>query len=94
MKKKPASLETLLAGETPVRHEGEVGQVVPLHRPDTTLVAETHDKMTIYVPKAAAKRIRQMALDHNRRANDFLQEGIDLMLQKYGQPSLSEFGKK
>ena len=52
------------------------------------------DKLTVYVPKAAAKRIKQMALDHDRRVNDFLQEGVDLMLAKYGQPSLEDFEQK
>lgn len=52
------------------------------------------DKLTVYVPKAAAKRIKQMALDHERRVNDFLQEGVNLMLAKYGQPSLEDFEQK
>ena len=56
--------------------------------------APTSEKLTVYVPKAAAKRLKQMALDHDRRVNDFLQEGVDLMLAKYGQPSLSDFEKK
>lgn len=92
MKKKPASLETLLAGEAPDQQAGQGSGVVQLHSP-AAAVPPTYDKMTLYVPKAAAKRIRQMALDHNRRANDFLQEGVDMMLRKYGQPSLSEFNK-
>jgi hypothetical protein len=32
-----------------------------------------------------------MGIEHNRRVNEFLQEGVDLMLAKYGQPSLKEF---
>jgi hypothetical protein len=51
------------------------------------------DKLTVYVPRAAAKRLKQMALDHDRRVNDFLREGVELMLAKYGQPSLAEFGE-
>ncbi len=54
----------------------------------------TIEKLTVYVPRAAAKRLKQMALDHERRVNDFLQEGVDLMLAKYGQPSLSDFEQK
>ena len=42
---------------------------------------------------AEAKRLKQMALDNDRRVNDLLQEGVDLMLAKYGQPSLKEFGE-
>ena len=30
------------------------------------------------------------APDHERRVNDFLQEGVDLMLAKYGEGSLHE----
>jgi hypothetical protein len=40
-----------------------------------------------------AKRLKQMALDNDRRVNDLLQEGVDLMLAKHGQPSLKEFGE-
>lgn len=54
---------------------------------------ELIDKLTVYVPRAAAKRLKQMALDHDRRVNDFLREGVELMLAKYGQPSLAEFGE-
>jgi hypothetical protein len=54
---------------------------------------ERIDKLTVYVPRAAAKRLKQMALDQDRRVNDFLREGVELMLAKYGQPSLAEFGE-
>ena len=37
---------------------------------------DTHppEKLTVYLPRAAAKRLKQMALDHDKRVNDFLQE--------------------
>jgi hypothetical protein len=60
----------------------------PARVPEQVQVSE---KLTVYVPRAAAKRLKQMALDHDRRVNDFLQEGVELMLLKYGQPSLAEF---
>ena len=66
----------------------EVGQPVPAAK------VATVEKLTVYVPKAAAKRLKQLALDHDRRVNDFLQEGVDLMLAKYGQPSLADFEQK
>ncbi|RYC29672.1 hypothetical protein D3273_22615 [Lichenibacterium minor] len=66
----------------------EVASVASVGKPATA------EKLTVYVPKAAAKRLKQMALDHDRRINDFLQEGVDLMLAKYGQPSLADFEKK
>ncbi len=58
----------------------------PLPRPEKSV-----EKLTVYVPRAAAKRLKQMALDHDKRVNDFLQEGVNLMLAKYGEPPLEEF---
>ena len=34
---------------------------------------------------------KQMALDHDRRVNDFLQEGVEMMLARYGEPPLKDF---
>ena len=87
MKKKPASLELVLAGEQPVR-ESEGAQVRAEARAKPI---KRYEKATVYLPRAAARRLKQMALDHDRRVNDFLQEGVDLMLAKYGERSLSEF---
>jgi hypothetical protein len=84
-KKRPASLELALAGDTTA---GDAAEVV--HLPQV----KPYEKATVYMPRAALKRLKQMALDHDRRVNDFLQEGVDLMLAKYGQPSLKEFERK
>jgi hypothetical protein len=81
MKKRPASLEALMA-----EPDLTGGTVIPFTPPRPQF-----EKLTVYVPKAAAKRLKQMALDHERRINDFLQEGVDLMLTKYGERSLREF---
>jgi hypothetical protein len=82
MKKRPASLEALIA--EPEQLAGRT--VIPF-----TPARPQLEKLTVYVPKAAAKRLKQMALDHERRINDFLQEGVDLMLTKYGERTLREF---
>jgi molybdopterin-guanine dinucleotide biosynthesis protein A len=81
MKKRPASLEALIA-----EPENTGATIIPFTPPKPQV-----EKLTVYVPRAAAKRLRQMALDHERRVNDFLQEGVDLMLAKYGEKSLREF---
>ncbi len=81
MKKRPASLEALIA------EPEDIGATIIPFTPQKPPI----EKLTVYVPKAAAKRLRQMALDHERRVNDFLQEGVDLMLAKYGEKSLREF---
>ncbi len=90
MAKRPVSLEAAMRGEPAPEAEtpAEAASVAPTGK------SATVEKLTVYVPKAAAKRLKQMALDHDRRINDFLQEGVDLMLAKYGQPSLADFEKK
>lgn len=90
MAKKPVSLEAAMRGEPVPESEASV-EASPA---SAISRAPTSEKLTVYVPKAAAKRLKQMALDHDRRVNDFLQEGVDLMLAKYGQPSLADFEKK
>jgi hypothetical protein len=84
MSRKPTSLEALMAGQ----RLDAADNVVAFVRPPKTV-----EKLTVYLPRAAAKRLKQMALDNDRRVNDLLQEGVDLMLAKYGQPSLKEFGE-
>lgn len=90
MAKRPVSLEAAMRGE-PVPEAVARAEAVPMV---PTGKSASVEKLTVYVPKAAAKRLKQMALDHDRRINDFLQEGVDLMLSKYGQPSLADFEKK
>ena len=84
--KKPVSLEIAVGGGM-AADDAPAPQAAPAPPPKSAGI----EKLTVYVPRAAAKRIKQMALDHDRRVNDFLQEGVDLMLAKYGQPSLRDF---
>jgi hypothetical protein len=48
---------------------------------------------SIYVPKAAYRRIREIANTEDRKPHDVIMEGVDLVLAKYGFPSLAEFKK-
>ena len=93
MSKKPVSLETQLAGQmTPEAvGQGSTDNVVAFNAPAPKPVNE---KATVYLPRAAMKRIKQMALDQDKRINDLLQEGIDLMLHRYGQPTIKDFESK
>src|SRR5215203_3287882 len=63
MKKRPASLEALMA-----EPDLTGGTVIPFTAPRPGF-----EKLTVYVPKAAAKRLKQMALGHERRINDLEQ---------------------
>ena len=94
MRKKPVSLEAQLAGmmapATP-QAEPQLNNVVAM---PVNPAKPQIEKATVYMPRAAMKRIKQMALDQDKRINDLLQEGINLMLAKHGQPSLEEFEGK
>ena len=48
---------------------------------------------SIYVPKAAYRKIREIANTEDRKPHDVIMEGVDLVLAKYGFPSLAEFKK-
>lgn len=92
MAKKPASLEAALSGNTvheePAAAGAEIVQLSPTPRKPVEV------KMTVYVPQAASKRLRMMCVEHDRDINSYLREGLDMVLEKYGQPSLAEFAKK
>lgn len=91
MSKKPVSLEAQLAGRMVAPQAPAPADNVVAFTPVPAAKAE---KATVYLPKAAMKRLKQMALDQDKRINDLLQEGVDLMLAKYGQPSLKDFDEK
>ncbi|PSC02687.1 hypothetical protein SLNSH_22770 [Alsobacter soli] len=80
-KKKPASLELAMA--TGPEQSAD-------NAPAATPQPSKAEKLTVYVSRRAAKLIKQMALDNDKRTNDYLREGINLMLAKYGHPSLEE----
>tara|TARA_R110002051_G_scaffold235539_2_gene297013 strand:+ start:307 stop:591 length:285 start_codon:yes stop_codon:yes gene_type:complete len=87
--KKRVSLEEQLAGRSqPDERPTETDNVVALA--SAPKPRPTQEKATVYMPRQALKLIKQMALDQDKRVNDLLQEGVDLMLSRYGQPSLKE----
>lgn len=95
-KKKPVSLEAMMAGDEPASAAAGEGATVITHPALTPAAAvqpvkPVYEKATVYMPKAALKRLKLMGIEHDKRINEFLQEAVDMMLAKYGQPSLKEF---
>lgn len=88
MAKKSVSLEAITAATPepakPIRSSAS-------RKPMPLKIKGEVEKLTVYVPKAAAKRLKLMALERDRKVNDFLQEGVNMMLKKYGQPLLAEY---
>jgi hypothetical protein len=92
---KPASLEAALGGQMPQETAADAATVVqhPTSAP-TSAKPKNYEQVVAYVPTACKKRLRMMCIEHDRDLNSFIREGIDMMLAKYGQPSLREFETK
>jgi hypothetical protein len=75
--KKPVSLEAMMADEPAAVGEGATVIAHPAAAPPTKPVKTKHLKL--------------MGIEHDKRVNDLLQEVVEMMLAKYGQPSLKEF---
>ncbi|TXN27893.1 hypothetical protein FV232_25055 [Methylobacterium sp. WL30] len=94
---RPASLEAALSSALP--QESTAGTDTIVQHPATPMSAQVpkarnYEQVVAYVPTACKKRLRMMCIEHDRDLNSFIREGIDLMLAKYGQPSLKEFEAK
>jgi hypothetical protein len=69
------------------------GNVVPLSpglAPPRRRVPPDVQHTSIYVPKVAYRKIREIALIGDRRPHDVIMQGIDLVLEKHGFPSIAE----
>lgn len=90
--KRPSVIDTLdLTGEP----AGEASNVVQLSEPAISAKPKPRPDVqhtSIYVPKAAYRKIRDIASMGDRRPHDVIMEGIDLVLAKYGF-SLAELKK-
>lgn len=93
---RPASLEAALGGALPQEPTAETATIVPhpANPVGAPAKAKNYEQVVAYVPTACKKRLRMMCIEHDRDLNSFIREGIDLMLAKYGQPSLKEFEAK
>src|SRR5215204_5454873 len=96
MAKPQRSLESIMRTrieETPApkARSAKPSEVMPMEAPAPALeVSAKVEKVSLYVPKAAYKFIKQTALDFDRKPHDLLIEGIEMVLAKYGK-SLKDF---
>jgi len=104
--KRPSVIDTVIddlagAGEEPVTG---VANVVALQGAEPAAKAAAKPKpiikarpdvqhTSIYVPKVAYRKIREIAMMGDRRAHDVIMEGVDLVLAKYGFPGIAELKK-
>jgi hypothetical protein len=106
MAKKPASLESLMAGipelETSVSTLPHPPEVSPVK--SNVATSERRDAKpprrsdlphtSIYLHPNVKKAIAQIGLDFGRKPHDLMMEGIDLMLLQYGKPSSKDLANK
>ena len=96
MAKPQGSLESMMRAriEEPPAPEGRKAKgskVVPIEAPAPVPEAPAKvEKVSLYVPKAAYKFIKQTALDFDKKPHDLLIEGVEMVLAKYGK-SLKDF---
>jgi hypothetical protein len=83
--------------ELPVPTRAEVGQgevLVELKPQPAVRVRHDRPHTTLYLDKKVQKVIKEIALQYDRKAHDLYIEGINLMLARYGRPTVDELIKK
>jgi hypothetical protein len=100
-RKRPSVIDSLnLADETgAAAAPGNVipSNIVPLQgveSPDRPKTRSNIQHTSIYVPKLAYRKIRDIANSRDCKPHDVIMEGIDLVLRKYGFPSIAELKKE
>lgn len=90
MRKRP-SLEALAANAQ--RTTLERSNAIPLER-DNVGSAPPHKTkfphMSLYLSKPVQRAIKEIALEYDRKPHDVLIEAVELVLQRYGRPSIAE----
>ena len=96
MAKPQRSLESMMRTrieETPApkTRSAKSSEATPIAAPTPAPeVPPKAEKVSLYVPKAAYKFIKQTALDFDKKPHGLLIEGIEMVLAKYGK-SLKDF---
>src|SRR5262249_52946218 len=88
MTKRPSrpSLEDLAGAVAPKPTAPKPGKPPPAQPP--VRVAKPH--VSVYLDKRVQRVIKQIALDYDRKVHDLYIEAVDLMLARYGQPTVAE----
>lgn len=48
------------------------------------------DRVGLYLPPIVAKEIKKIAFAHDKKAHDIYLQAVDMVLKKYGRPSIKE----
>jgi hypothetical protein len=94
MPKPQGSLESMMRARVeakPVPQDPNASTVAPIAAaaPAPEPLSKV-EKVSLYIPKAAYKFIKQTALDFDKKPHDLLIEGVEMVLAKHGK-SLKDF---
>src|SRR5262245_1476173 len=95
MAKQRPSLETLAHDVVTSQRDNsttsERDNVVTLQRSARARPSLPH--VSVYVGKPVVRELKRLALDYDRKPHDLWIEALDLLLTKYGRPSVAELSK-
>ena len=92
MAKPQGSLESMMRARVeakPAPQGANASTAVPVAAPALESPTKV-EKVSLYIPKAAYKFIKQTALDFDKKPHDLLIEGVEMILAKHGK-SLKDF---
>jgi hypothetical protein len=83
------------ARESEQPHAASAEQIRAVDKPTPSLKAAANAlKTSIYLPKPVYRKLKEIALTTDRKPHDLFMEGIDMILAKYGYPSITELVAK
>jgi hypothetical protein len=88
MSKQRPSLETLAQGAATLQRDN----VAALQRDRVAALPPRRSAphTSLYIGKKVQRALKEIALEYDRRQHDLLIEGVDLVLQRYGRPTVAE----
>lgn len=60
---------------------------------EPTFVRKDRPHTTLYLDRRVVKVIKEIALHYDKKPHDLLIEGVNLMLARYGRPSVGDLSK-
>jgi hypothetical protein len=73
------------------RRPPRLGKPPPVEQPPAP---RFRSHTSIYISKDVMRELRRIAADVDKRPHDLLVEGVELVLRKYGKPSIAEIERK
>ena len=92
MSKRP-SLEAIAQSATLPRDNVATLQrdnVATLNQPTPRRSLKAAPHMSLYVGKRVQRALKEIALEYDRKVHDVLLEAVDMVLQRYGRPTVAE----